>query len=60
MLLFIFVLMLTAVSLEIFCFSQLSTMRRPDPKPKKKPVAEKPEAKKTRLGRPIQIVQIKV
>ena len=57
MLLLICALMMAAVVLEVFCFSQLGSTEKPRSKPVPAPKAAV-EEKKTRLGRPIRIIQI--
>ena len=53
----ILTLMLTALTLQIFCFTRLNrTETQPVPVKAPKPKAE--DEKKTKLGRPIRIVQI--
>jgi len=49
--------MMAAVALEVFCFSQLGSTEKPRSKPVPAPKAAV-EEKKTRLGRPIRIIQI--
>ena len=58
MLVLISMLMLTALFLQVFCFMHLSKADAPSPQPARDCDAEVVEEKKTKLGRPIRIVQI--
>lgn len=53
----ILTLMLTALSLQVFCFARLNR-GEPQPVQIKARKQEVKEEKKTKLGRPIRIVQI--
>ena len=58
MLVLISMLMLTALFLQFFCFVYLIKTDAPSPQPARDYDAEDVEEKKTKLGRPIRIVEI--